>query len=61
MDLKNNRLWCEGCTHHVDVVCQFLRGDECVERICELTTKEAVECISGSKSHREIQVEEEEV
>lgn len=60
MDLKNNICHCEGCEHSVDVVCEFVRGDERVEKICGLTTKQAVECMTGFKSHRKTQRTEEE-
>lgn len=55
MDLKNNSCHCEGCENSVDVVCEFVRGDERVEKICGLTTKQAVECMTGFKSHRKDQ------
>ena len=59
MDLKNNSYHCEGCEHSVDVICEFLRGDEHVKKICGLTTKQAVECMTGFKSHRKNQRDEE--
>lgn len=59
MDLKNNTCHCEGCEHSVDVVCEVLGGDEWVKRTCGLTIKQAVECMSGFKSHRKDQSDEE--
>lgn len=59
MDLKNNSCHCEGCEYSVELVCKVIGGDEWVERTCELTVKQAVECMTGVKSHRKNQGDEE--
>ena len=46
MDLKNNQEHCDGCLNGRPIV-----SENGIHRICCLTTRQAVECMSGKKNH----------